>query len=103
MLSKINTSWDNADEMPITCRLRGGRVRFPMTARSIRSLVLLAVLAGAGLLSDFAGAETLTVVQQPVADEKAVFATVESISVVPARGRIGGTVVQLNVREGDAV
>ena len=40
---------------------------------------------------------------RPVADEKAVFATVESISVVPARGRIGGTVVQLNVREGDPV
>ena len=38
-----------------------------------------------------------------VADEKAVFATVESISVVPARGRIGGIVVQLNVREGDSV
>jgi RND family efflux transporter MFP subunit len=38
-----------------------------------------------------------------VADEKAVFATVESISVVPARSRIGGTVVQLNVREGDGV
>ena len=38
-----------------------------------------------------------------VADEKAVFATVESISVVPARGRIGGTIVQLNVREGDPV
>ena len=38
-----------------------------------------------------------------VADEKAVFATVESISVVPARGRIGGIVVQLNVREGDPV
>ena len=38
-----------------------------------------------------------------VADEKAVFATVESISVVPARGRIGGIIVQLNVREGDPV
>ena len=32
-----------------------------------------------------------------------MFATVESISVVPARGRIGGTVAQLNVREGDPV
>ena len=32
-----------------------------------------------------------------------MFATVESISVVPARGRIGGTIVQLNVREGDPV
>jgi RND family efflux transporter MFP subunit len=50
-----------------------------------------------------ASAETFTVVQRMVADEKAVFATVESISVVPARSRIGGTVVQLNVREGDAV
>jgi RND family efflux transporter MFP subunit len=50
-----------------------------------------------------AGAETFTVAQRMVADEKAVFATVESISVVPARSRIGGTVAQLNVREGDAV
>ena len=50
-----------------------------------------------------AAAETLTVALRPVADEKAVFATVESISVVPARGRIGGTIVQLNVREGDPV
>ncbi|HVX75397.1 MAG TPA: efflux RND transporter periplasmic adaptor subunit [Bradyrhizobium sp.] len=48
-------------------------------------------------------AETLTVAQRMVADEKAVFATVESISVVPARSRIGGTVVQLHVKEGDAV
>ena len=50
-----------------------------------------------------AGAETLTVGARSVTDEKAVFATVESVSVVPARGRIGGTVVQLNVREGDPV
>ncbi|MGJ5222390.1 efflux RND transporter periplasmic adaptor subunit, partial [Bradyrhizobium oligotrophicum] len=38
-----------------------------------------------------AHAETLTVTPRQVADEKAVFATVESVSVVPARGRIGGT------------
>jgi RND family efflux transporter MFP subunit len=50
-----------------------------------------------------AAADTLTVQQQTIADEKAVFATVESISVVPARGRIGGTVVQLHVKEGDSV
>jgi RND family efflux transporter MFP subunit len=56
-----------------------------------------------GLAPGLAAAETLTVEQRPVADEKAVFATVESISVVPARGRIGGTVVQLKVREGDRV
>ena len=50
-----------------------------------------------------AGAETFAVTSRPVADEKAVFATVESYSVVPARGRIGGVIVQLNVREGDSV
>jgi RND family efflux transporter MFP subunit len=38
-----------------------------------------------------------------VADEKAVFATVESTNVVPARARIPGTVVELAVREGDQV
>jgi len=36
-------------------------------------------------------------------DEKAVFATVESQNVVPARARIGGTVVELSVRDGDEV
>lgn len=48
-------------------------------------------------------AETFAVAARPVTDEKAVFATVESYSVVPARGRIGGIVAQLNVREGDSV
>lgn len=69
-----------------------------------RSLGLLVVLAVIGAPAGYAAAAgTLTVAQQPVTDEKAVFATVESISVVPARGRIGGTIVQLKVREGDSV
>jgi multidrug efflux pump subunit AcrA (membrane-fusion protein) len=38
-----------------------------------------------------------------VSDQKAVFATVESRRVVPARARIGGTVAELTVREGDHV
>ena len=38
-----------------------------------------------------------------VADEKAVFATVQSANVVPARARIGGTIVELKVRQGDSV
>ena len=38
-----------------------------------------------------------------LADEKAVFATVESPNVVPARARIGGTVASLSVHQGDAV
>ena len=64
----------------------------------------LSIVAAALMLpAALAAAETLTVVERSIADEKAVFATVESISVVPARSRIGGTVVQLNVREGDAV
>jgi RND family efflux transporter MFP subunit len=70
----------------------------------MQPLRLLGVAAAMLMLPAALGrAETLTVVQRQVADEKAVFATVESISVVPARSRIGGTVAQLHVREGDAV
>jgi len=47
--------------------------------------------------------QTFIVAPKTVADEKAVFATVESTDVVPARARIGGTVVELAVKEGDAV
>lgn len=74
-----------------------------MTVRSWTLLRLLVFSAATSLPTGLAFADTFTVARQTVADEKAVFATVESISVVPARGRIGGTVVQLNVREGDSV
>ena len=40
---------------------------------------------------------------EPISDEKAAFATVESLNVVPARARIGGTVLARPVRNGDAV
>jgi RND family efflux transporter MFP subunit len=51
-----------------------------------------------------AGAEGVRVVAPTrVSDEKAVFATVESPRVVPARARIGGTVAELAVKEGDPV
>ena len=69
----------------------------------MRAMAAIAVLTALITSVPALGAETLTVALRPVSDEKAVFATVESISVVPARGRIGGTVVQLNVREGDPV
>lgn len=69
----------------------------------LRVLCFLAAAAMLALTSSVAGAETLTVEQRSITDDKAVFATVESISVVPARSRIGGTVAQLHVREGDAV
>ena len=46
-----------------------------------------------------------TYLVQPVmvTDEKAVFATVQSANVVPARARIGGTIIELKVRQGDSV
>jgi len=66
-------------------------------------LVLSSFIAVAAFGAAPVGAEILSVAPRSVSDEKAVFATVESISVVPARGRIGGTVVQLNFREGDPV
>jgi RND family efflux transporter MFP subunit len=69
----------------------------------MRGLTVMAALAAAVVNAPSFAADMLTVAPQSVADEKAVFATVESISVVPARGRIGGTIAQLNVREGDSV
>ncbi len=61
-------------------------------------MVALAIFAGQAMAE-----ETFTVATTTVTDEKAVFATVESASVVPARARIGGTVVELAVKEGDQV
>lgn len=43
------------------------------------------------------------VAQSSVIDEKSVFATIESANVVPARARIGGTIVELRVKQGDQV
>ena len=61
------------------------------------------LLASLLITSPSWAAETMTVRPETVADEKAVFATVESANVVPARARIGGTVAALSVRPGDAV
>jgi RND family efflux transporter MFP subunit len=64
--------------------------------------VLLALLAPA-LAQRALAQEIFTVAPKTVADEKAVFATVESANIVPARARIGGTVAELSVKEGDEV
>lgn len=48
-------------------------------------------------------ADTFEVTPVKVSDQKAVFATVESINVVPARARIGGSVAELKVDEGQHV
>ena len=68
----------------------------------MRSAFLPAVLLI--LLMPAARAAALfTVEGRRVPDEKAVFATVESRNVVPARTRIGGTVTRLAVKDGDHV
>ncbi len=56
-----------------------------------------------GLITPALAAESFTVQSTNLTDEKAVFATVESRDVVPARTRIGGTIATLTVREGDEV
>ncbi|HYD65858.1 efflux RND transporter periplasmic adaptor subunit [Azospirillum sp.] len=48
-------------------------------------------------------ADRLTVQPRPVEDLKAVYATVESVHETVARTRIGGTLAQLAVKEGDTV
>jgi RND family efflux transporter MFP subunit len=100
-LRQVNDRAQNVNKInfrnPPTVRL------FMIASTPMRGLTVIAVLAALVASTPRVDAETLTVAPRSVADEKAVFATVESVSVVPARGRIGGTIVQLNVREGDPV
>lgn len=63
------------------------------------AIVLAALPAEAHTQSN----ETFIVSQGLIADRKAVFATVESVDTVAARARIGGTIGELRVDEGDAV
>lgn len=67
------------------------------------TLPIAPCLIAALVFGGAASAAPLTVKRTPVDDEKAVFATVESANVVPARARIGGTVADLLVTEGDTV
>jgi len=66
----------------------------------MRSLFLAAALAAA--VPAFA-AETLLLAPRSVPEWKAVYGRVETRDLVPARARIGGTVVELLVTEGDSV
>jgi RND family efflux transporter MFP subunit len=65
--------------------------------------LLLPAMLAAGLVVSAHAQSIFTVALRPLADEKAVFATIESQNVVPARARIGGTLVELTVRDGDEV
>ncbi|WP_289041154.1 efflux RND transporter periplasmic adaptor subunit [uncultured Aliiroseovarius sp.] len=62
-----------------------------------RTLLLSLLLAGPVM------AQTHDVTPSDLADRKAVFATVESVDTLTARTRIGGTIVDLMVDEGDMV
>lgn len=62
------------------------------------SLMAVALLSAGPLL-----AEPFTVTARPVTVWKSVYGTVEARDRIPARSRIGGTLVELSVNEGDMV
>lgn len=61
------------------------------------------VAVWAALMPTWLAAESFTVRAQPVTDWKAVYGRIEAQSRVPARARLGGTLVELSVVEGDLV
>ncbi len=66
-------------------------------------LISLAILPGAYGSAHAAGETSYIVTVSDRPDEKAVFATVESLDVIPARTRISGTIAELKTSEGDRV
>lgn len=70
-----------------------------MRAHAFRFLPLVAVMAFANVAQ---GAE-LELKPLAITQTKAVFGRIETRDVIPARPRIGGTLVKLNVTEGDGV
>ena len=68
-----------------------------------RQWLFVALLIGLAVAARAHAESTFTVQPATLTDEKAVFATVESPNVVPARARIGGTIASLSVRQGDTV
>lgn len=70
-----------------------------MIKRTVVALLLLSGMA----VSVQVRAEEYRVIQQDIVDPKVVFATIESVDEVSARARIGGTIIVMNVKEGDIV
>lgn len=62
-------------------------------------LPLIMTLFGANLVHS----ETLTISAQQITEWKAVYGTVETRNRIPARARINGTIVALDISEGDTV
>ena len=69
----------------------------------MRVFVIAAIWLSLASVQQASADSTFVVAPQTVPDQKAVFATVESRRIVPARARIGGTVAELAVKEGDHV
>jgi RND family efflux transporter MFP subunit len=65
--------------------------------------ITLAAAIFSALLAGVARSKQVTLTPQQVTDYKAVYGSVEAKDVVPARARIGGTVLSLQVSEGDFV
>ncbi|MGQ7792133.1 efflux RND transporter periplasmic adaptor subunit [Faunimonas sp. B44] len=74
-------------------------------ARRIRATILAAGLsaAAAAFGGGPAGAADVAATRYEIADMKAVYGRVEPRDLVPARARIGGTLVSVEVEEGSAV
>lgn len=72
-------------------------------ARALLSLTALAAGLAAGTAALPAVAATLELAPTRITEFKAVYGRVETRDTVPARARIGGTIVELLVSEGDAV
>lgn len=68
-----------------------------------RPLPALALSSALALMAPFASSAELTVKAVEKPDLKAVFGQVESRDLVPARARLGGTIISLTVEEGSAV
>ncbi|QKV18594.1 efflux RND transporter periplasmic adaptor subunit [Oricola thermophila] len=64
---------------------------------------LTTALGLAALLPPAVQAESFTLEPSAVTDWKAVYARIEARDRIPARARLGGTLVELNVTEGDLV
>lgn len=66
-------------------------------------LLILALTSGAAAQEPTTAPQRFDIVASEIADAKSVFATVESVNIISARARIGGTVATLSVDEGDSV
>jgi RND family efflux transporter MFP subunit len=84
---------------PQSGRERVSTMREPHIRRARGASAFFAAL----LLAAAARAEELPVAARPIEDLKAVFGTVESVKTAPARARIGGTLGELSIVEGERV